>query len=499
MKRWNQMCGTIALGCYIVTLSFLWHLCQYGGIRKNLPPLALSIAGCVISFVLWEISRRKCQKEGTQWKRGSTFYVKCILFLGATIYFSGQIIVSAIPYHGALSWKIDEWKRKKEISLEHTNLFKDGLDGILEDLDRKLHLPEELYINNKCQITFDKEGEIQSIDTFLYGKNQKGEKKTYLIDYDVKNSEKMTVWVDGNSNGTYEESMRLEPMKTILKRANWIEQVNRWAGTSDSPQIYELLYMGSRSFVSADGLHCVSVDADGYGNADGWEAFRLLAGGGAVVGFEISLHIPAEESITPVRYVMDPRYVSQAQLDRKTEKEQSQNAIETESWTVDSKDGTMYFFLDEQMGWRLVVTDAAAGSRFYEMDQTIDGGDNWNRIQKDPFVGSIGVAEGLIFYSKEIGIIGMCGASGSYSSLYLTQDGGKTFEQIQLPMEAVTSLPATAEEFGYSIEDYAYFNMPEKEGDILTIKVTTEQTEQDGIIFQSTDMGRTWNFLSVTP
>ena len=43
-------------------------------------------------------------------------------------------------------------------------------------------------------------------------------------------------------------------------------------------------------------------------------------------------------------------------------------------YDADKSDGTMYFFLDDQNGWRLVVTDAAAGSRFYIMKKTVDGG-----------------------------------------------------------------------------------------------------------------------------
>ena len=143
------------------------------------------------------------------------------LFIIATLFFGGRIAYSAIPYHGALSWEIDEWMRKKEIKLEHNNLFENGVEGVLMDLDEALELPEELYIANKYQVTFDESGTIQSIYAFIYGKNEDGEKKTYLIDYDADNSSNMTVWVDGNANGEYEEDMRLSPMIEILKNSNW--------------------------------------------------------------------------------------------------------------------------------------------------------------------------------------------------------------------------------------------------------------------------------------
>ena len=97
-----------------------------------------------------------------------------ILLIAATLFFGGRIVYSAVPYHGALSWKLDEWMRKKEVELEHNNLFEDGVEGILMDLDEALQLPEELYIANKYQVSFDENGTIQRIYAFIYGKNEAG-------------------------------------------------------------------------------------------------------------------------------------------------------------------------------------------------------------------------------------------------------------------------------------------------------------------------------------
>ena len=63
------------------------------------------------------------------------------------------------------------------------------------------------------------------------------------------------------------------------------------------------------------------------------------------MGFEVSLHMPAVKDITPVRYMMEPEYISQEVLD----KEQMDEVKDVESWTVDQTDGSMYFFLDEIM------------------------------------------------------------------------------------------------------------------------------------------------------
>lgn len=322
-----------------------------------------------------------------------------------------------------MSWKIDEWLHKKETILEHDNLFEDGVEGVLTDLEAELDLPEELYIANKFQVTFDENGVIQSIYAFIYGKEDNEEKKTYLIDYNADVSHSMTVWIDGNVNGQYEQDMQLFPMIAILT---------------------------------------------------------------------------SSDAITPIRYIMEPEYISQKQLDEERQVQQAEAAQNAERWTVDQADGTMYFFLDEEIGWRLVVTDAVAGSRYYEMEKTEDSGITWEHININPFEGVIGVTEGLVFFDENFGFAGLTGASQSYSQMYVTRNGGVTFEKIQLPMDMIEELPELASESGFTIEDYDYLNMPEMSDSVLTIMITTDVTESEGIIFQSKDDGVTWEYGGIT-
>lgn len=492
----------ISLLCYIFTLYQLWHLCQYGGLRSHLPELAIGAVGFIVTLFLRLTSKKQNpipNSENTMKKKIS--HMEVVIFTLITFFFGTCIVYSAIPYHGALSWKIDEWMHQKEVKLEHDNLFESGIEGILEDLDEALDIPEELYITNKFQVTFAEDGTIQSIDAFLYGKEESGEKQTYLIDYDADNSEYMTVQVNGNSNGAYEEDMRLAPMLEILSVANWESQVKEWADSVSEDekevQTYELLYFGRRSFSTGKALRYLPGDVDGDGVDEGSNIIYKLRDGGQVVGFEVSLHILPLEETTPVRYIMEPEYITQEELNKDNVLQQSEEAKETDSWIVDQSDGTMYFFLDKEIGWRLVVTDAAAGSRFYVLEKTIDGGSTWERIHEDPFSGQLGVTEGLLFMDENIGFAGLTGASQSYSALYLTKDGGKSFEKIELPMDTVTQLPESAQEYGYTIVDFDYLHMPEKKEDGWLIKVTTEAPENMGILFQSTDNGVTWGYDGV--
>ena len=193
--------------------------------------------------------------------------------------------------------------------------------------------------------------------------------------------------------------------------------------------------------------------------------------------------------------MMEPEYISQEVLD----KEQMDEVKDVESWTVDQTDGSMYFFLDDKIGWRLVVADAAAGSRFYQLEKTADGGDTWEMANQNPFGGNLGVTEGLEFFDKNFGF---CRADRSFPvpipAFYVTRDGVQPFTELQLPLETVTELPPLAKELNFTIENYKYCEMPKKKEDILTIKLLTGAGEIQGIRFESKDNGETWAYAGIS-
>ncbi|MDO4289149.1 MAG: hypothetical protein Q4C55_08160 [Eubacterium sp.] len=477
-----KICGKLSMVFYVFLLYQLWHLCKYGYLLGHLLKICIGVIFFGTTLTLWLISRKYYKSPASENpKSEQSLYLKIVTVLAVTFFFGAGIVYTAIPYNGALSWKVDALTRQRKVPLRNNNIYETGVAGILSDLDSKLGLPEELYLSNQCQISFDESGKIHDIYAFLYGDNEDGEKKTYLINYNAEDSASMTVWLDGHTTGEYETDMRLAPMLEILDKADWINQVKTWAETAPEPQVYELLYMGRRSFGSEEGLKYV------LGNGP-----QTGGNGGEIVGFEVSLYVPEDDSITPVRYMMDPEYVSQETLKRENTEAQVEEAQNTELWTTDESDGTMYFFLDERSGWRLVIAGAAAGSRYYLMEKTADGGETWERLNGDPFGGEVGTAEGIVFFDARFGIIGLAGASQSHSALSVTRDGGVSFEKIAFPMDSVTALPAFAERYGFTLADYNYFCMPEKNGDTLRVRVTTEAHEDGGIVFNSTDNGVTW-------
>ena len=436
------------------------------------------------------------------------------------------MILLLVCLGGLYFFKTSERFQKNDevkITLKHDNFFDDSVAGILEDLDNETGLPKKIYLVNHFNVTFYATGEIAAIDTFFYGEDENGETRTYLVDYNRKKSSKMTVYINNYAETDYEEDMCLTPLFELLGSIKVKEQVDSWAEETKS-HTFGISYSGKRAFTSADGLQVINAEnTDTNGNS----ILSQVEYGGEVTGFAVTFSTGGEENTDKIiTYIINPKYTSAAVLAQQNRLEQIEKAKnssgdvtgdnngnkdngiisgsededgeEATPWTENREDGSVYFFLDSNTGYRLLVADAAAGSRFYELECTKDGGQSWNQLNADPFCGNMGVAEGIEFYNENLGVIGLRGASGAYSTLYLTQDGGKTFSMIELPMDEVTELPDTAAQYGLEKSDYDYCEMPRQEDRKFKIKVISEQGETDGILFESTDNGNTWNYSGIS-
>ena len=82
MKYIYKITGKVSLILYIFMLYQFWHLCQYGGLRRHIPMLALGIIGLVGTVVLWLISKRHNQ-EVNSGDNGNKklFYTEMILLI----------------------------------------------------------------------------------------------------------------------------------------------------------------------------------------------------------------------------------------------------------------------------------------------------------------------------------------------------------------------------------------------------------------------------------
>ncbi len=88
------------------------------------------------------------------------------------------------------------------------------------------------------------------------------------------------------------------------------------------------------------------------------------------------------------------------------------------------------YYLDDKIGYRLFVTDAACGSRFYDFEKTTDGGYHWKVVNENPFDDRTGVAREISFQNEDEGTITLQspGDGDSWRITMKTVNGGHTFQ-----------------------------------------------------------------------
>lgn len=486
MKIIYVLSGKLCILFYFLGFYQLSLLAYYGGVRSHLPWLIISACLGLCFFFLSCFARKKGLIEKKKSKKQRNIEIIAIGLVSC--FFIGRIVYAGMPYHGALSWKIEEWMNEREVTLKHDDLYQEGISGVLKDLDQALDLPDDLYVTHDFKITFNHQGTIENLETFLYGKDQQGKTQTYLVSYNRNLSRKMSVRMHGEANPTYQQDKRLKPFIDILAGADLREKVKTGMIVSQQDR-YILDYQGKQTYTSSSGLMIVNGDA---------RLLDSLKKGGAIKAYGASLSIPYASSQTPVTYLSAPVYVSQADVEKEEVSSQAQEAKKQKQWTTNRNDGSMLFFLNNKQGWRLFVSDAAAGSRFYSLAKTLDGGNTWKTCQEDPFQGQTGTSEGMLFFDEKLGVIGLANASQDHSSLYITRDGGTSFHEITLPMHNVKTLPATAKTFHQTIKDFDYLEMPTYKESVMKVRVMSEAGAQGALIFQSENEGKTWTYTGVS-
>lgn len=479
---WITLFNPMAIILLYKFMDALSALCMYGGIRRRVP----TIAGCglllFIWFVLWTLIYHKkfkcseCRFPKTLFR--IIFCMELMVLLTIVVFFGTRIIESGMKYNGKLSWKIDEWIRSKKITLEHNNIYEDGIEGIFEDLETKLDLPEELYLVNQFSVKFNYEGTITDIYSFFYGRDDSGKTRTYLLDYSNRKSDKMTVWMDGNAGGEYDEADKMQPLFDLMNHVDLKNELSGYNNEQSSCD-FELKYFGYREITSSTDL-CV-LDQDGASIP----LDSVLTENGKYSGYEFAVYTPDKDGVLVSRYMDGYHRIIIDELEPEVKYEIGKS-------TSVREDGSVYYLINESKGWRLVVIDAAAGSRWYVIESTSDGGKNWNRIEPDPFNGELsGVADSIQFLDEQIGFVLMSGASESHSRLYRTTDGGNSFSMVELPIELIdVEIPDLAE--------HDYITMPYVENSVLKVSLRLEKYDCGSIYFESKDNGETWYYTGVS-
>lgn len=461
---------------YSVLMFFLWKICKYGSWRywiNWIIPVLFLILVCII----YKILNRNIESSRKSRR------IKLYMFIIVTLIFGGMIIHTAIPYNGKLSWKVDEILNHKRVRYVHRNIFDDGIEGLIEDLEKKFTLPDKLYLDNELLIRFNGDGGITKLEGMIYGKDEKGKVNSYLLSFKNK---KLEVWLNKDAGFELDENRALDPMIKLLKKSKYQKEIDAWKKIYGDVD-FGIIYYGKKEFFYSDGIKLLGSKKE---NDD---VIKTLDQGGEVKANALSIFIPDRE-VTPINFIIDPEIISSETRNAQLEEEVIEKSKGEDSWTLDKNTGTMYTFLksNKNIGFRLVVTDAALGSRFYKLEKTSDGGKTWENINSNPFLDGTGVAEGIEFLNENFGFAGLQGGSGEHSEIYVTRDGGANFEMINLPYEKVQNLPEKGKEYGLTIENYKYLKMPRMVGNKIYILATTDSFEEEGIEFYSEDECKTW-------
>lgn len=461
------------LFCYELT-----SLARYGRVDNNI----LIILGCVvfsiliILFTTIRIIRKvKLGEEDNPIYsnyKGAWIAVCIISIIGITSIYGKKVYDSATNYSGKLSFFIDDVKNVKSVKFEHNNIYKDGVEGIFYDINEKYPLPSKLYISERFDLNFKKDGTITSFYTFIYGKNDKGEDETFLINYDKSKSKDITVEFNRYADADYNEDKLLEPLLSTVKAISLEKAVSVW-----DEKEYGLLYLGKRNW---------GLNTDGIININEKGERKVIETDSPIVGYTVSIFVPEkEDKYTPQRY----------NLKNDTEWSKSKELPKDEEKSVEEvkENNNEKFYVSDDVYYFLQVTGAAAGSRSYALVKTVDGGVTWEMINEGPFKDSLGGAAGITFINDKLGFLGLSHGGGTYSNLYRTEDGGVSYEKIEFPLKEVVL------DNGEAINPFDFPNMPYEENGVLNMLVGQgadgDYNANSKALYQSKDNGVTWEFI----
>ena len=153
---------------------------------------------------------------------------------------------------------------------------------------------------------------------------------------------------------------------------------------------------------------------------------------------------------------------------------------------------------DGRIRYRMVVEDAALGSRFYGLLKSTDAGESWELFSSDPFQQQLGQGIDFTFLDEELGFATLMHNGGDEARLYVTENGGLSYEPVV--MEGYT----VSLEDGFTYNPYDYPQMPYEEGGMIFVLCGQGADgdynggDQAGLaLYQSADGGHTFSFVEI--
>lgn len=155
---------------------------------------------------------------------------------------------------------------------------------------------------------------------------------------------------------------------------------------------------------------------------------------------------------------------------------------------------------DGTVRYRMVVRDAALGSRLYSLLKSTDGGKTWQMSSSLPFGYELGMGIDFTFLDENFGFATLMHNGGDEADLYITENGGDSYQSVIIEPYTVTL------DNGYTYTPYDYPQMPYEENGVLYV-LCGQGADGDyaggdaaGLaLYQSADGGHIFTFVEIQP
>ena len=340
-----MLCQPVFLVVYTVCCRYAYKLCMYGGVKRRGSILFI----CGLFFLLYlllygyrclrlkiltqepeperiwfygfskkglylfdrkhgyyekELSGEESDFARLQYKKlpGYRYFFwkvpACIFMIAVTVLTGFGIYQSSQHFQGKLSYILHELTTTKYIALEHDNLYDSDIQGIFEDIEKDVELPEHLMLNDVFNLHFSKDGTIVRFDMMLKGYDENYHfVDSWLVSYPSSLENKIRVQ-NGNavSSSEYDEEKSIDALLAGGRLLDYEELVRDW-----EEKEYGVYYMGSRTWNQWDeNVYLLSVD--GRISSVNWENQE------EITGYSISIFCPDNPQITPKRFMVGYRF-----------------------------------------------------------------------------------------------------------------------------------------------------------------------------------------------
>lgn len=176
-------------------------------------------------------------------------------------------------------------------------------------------------------------------------------------------------------------------------------------------------------------------------------------------------------------------------LERKKEEERFLAYQESLNYTVNDTSEEMYgeefeHFFDDQNGIWIQMKNPFRDRYAVQIYKTEDGGENWEEIASN--LSEVYIGSEFMFLNENVGFLhDPHGGVDSYATLKITTDGGYTWEDV------IVNKPEEITE-----KNIFFRGLPTVNGDKLeVIAYTVRYPDEKYFLFESTDLGKTWNYV----